>query len=197
MVFKMFIPYQANDSQSCDMEEYYKGEGDYIEALRKEEEENGSLVFNAMASNTLSSNNIFGMSRGHEAVPEIKIDYTKSECTLYSPDGAIPETVDSMIDKFVSQNEFLVTVQFNISTMEGEFEEELSSWERETSNILSYAKEMGEKWIDKNIPRRDLRLSFINKSGNEVTFQLEGSEIEEKLSKRRYIFYVRKMQLVK
>ena len=102
-----------------------------------------------------------------------------------------------MIDKFVSQNEFLVTVQFNISTMEGEFEEELSSWERETSNILSYAKEMGEKWIDTNIPRRDLRLSFINKSGNEVTFQLEGSEIEEKLSKRRYIFYVRKMQLVK
>ena len=56
---------------------------------------------------------------------------------------------------------------------------------------------MGEKWIDTNIPRRDLRLSFINKSGNEVTFQLEGSEIEEKLSKRRYIFYVRKMQLVK
>lgn len=129
------------------MEGYYKGEGDYIEALRKEEEENGSLVFNAMASNTLSSNNIFGMSRGHEAVPEIKIDYTKSECTLYSPDGAIPETVDSMIDKFVSQNEFLVTVQFNISTMEGEFEEELSSWERETSNILSYAKEMGENGL--------------------------------------------------
>lgn len=197
MVFNMFIPYQLLGSQSCDMDGYYKSEDDYISALRKEEEENGSVIFNVMASDGLHSNNIFADNRGNAYDSKIKVDYAKAECVLYSPDGAVPESVDSMIEKFVSQREFLITVQFNMNKMEGEFEEELSSWERETSNILSYSSKMGNEWVDKNIPKRSLRVSFMNKSNKEVVFQMDGSEIEEKLSKTRYIFYINKMQLVR
>ena len=107
------------------------------------------------------------------------------------------ETVDSMIDKFVSQREFLVTAQFNMSSMDGEFEVELRQWNIETGNILKYAGKMGEEWVNKNIPRRDLRLSFLNKSNKEVKFVLENSEIEEKLSKNRYLLYVNKMRILK
>ena len=56
---------------------------------------------------------------------------------------------------------------------------------------------MGNEWVDKNIPRRDLRLSFLNKSGKLVKFVLEGSEIEEKITNNRYLLYVKKMSILK
>ena len=109
----------------------------------------------------------------------------------------MPESVDSMIDKFAEQKEFLVTINFNMASMDGEFEEELREWNTETYNILKYSQKMGNEWVDKNIPRRDLRLSFLNKSGKLGKFVLEGSEIEEKITNNRYLLYVKKMSILK
>lgn len=197
MVFRLFIPYQGSVSESKELDGYYASEEDYVAALQKEESENGSVIFNAMASGDLSMSPYYGHGGSIKYNVEDIIEYASSECTLYSPNGSSMETVDSMIDKFVSQREFLVTAQFNMSSMDGEFEEELRQWNIETGNILKYAGKMGEEWVNKNIPRRDLRLSFLNKSNKEVKFVLENSEIEEKLSKNRYLLYVNKMQILK
>ena len=201
MLFTLFIPYQSsNFDDNKQMENYYKSEDDYINALRAEEAANGSVIFNAMASNSLDSSTYYG---GFEEKRDIShnitenIAYAKADCTLYSPNGAMAESVDSMIDKFATQKEFLVTVNFNMASMDGEFEEELREWNTETYNILKYSKKMGDEWVDKNIPRRDLRLSFLNKSGKLVKFVLEGSEIEEKITNNRYLLYVRKMSILK
>ncbi len=197
MVFRLFIPYQGSVSESKELDGYYASEEDYVAALQQEESENGSVIFNAMASGDLSMSQYYGHGGNEKHNVEDIIEYASSECTLYSPNGSSMETVDSMIDKFVSQREFLVTAQFNMSSMDGEFEEELRQWNIETGNILKYAGKMGEEWVNKNIPRRDLRLSFLNKSNKEVKFVLENSEIEEKLSKNRYLLYVNKMQILK
>ena len=197
MVFRLFIPYQGSVSESKELDGYYASEEDYVAALQQEESENGSVIFNAMVSGDLSMSPHYGHGGSIKHNVEEIIEYASSDCTLYSPNGSSMETVDSMIDKFVSQREFLVTVQFNMSSMDGEFEEELRQWNIETGNILKYAGKMGEEWINKNIPRRDLRLSFLNKSNKEVKFVLKNSEIEEKLSKNRYLLYVNKMQILK
>ena len=201
MLFTLFIPYQpSNFVDNKQMEGYYKSEDDYINALRAEEAANGSVIFNAMASGTFDSSTYyvgFGEKRNitHNIVENIA--YAKADCTLYSPNGAMPESVDSMIDKFAEQKEFLVTINFNMASMDGEFEEELREWNTETYNILKYSQKMGNEWVDKNIPRRDLRLSFLNKSGKLVKFVLEGSEIEEKITNNRYLLYVKKMSILK
>ena len=197
MVFRLFIPYQGSVSESKELDGYYASEEDYVSALQQEESENGSVIFNAMASGDLSMSPYYGHGGNEKHNVEDIIEYASSECTLYSPNGSSMETVASMIDKFVSQREFLVTAQFNMSSMDGEFEEELRQWNIETGNILKYSGKMGEEWVNKNIPRRDLRLSFLNKSNKEVKFVLENSEIEEKLSKNRYLLYVNKMQILK
>ena len=201
MLFTLFIPYQSsNFVDNNQMEGYYKSEDDYINALRAEEETNGSVIFNAMASGAFDSSTYYGgfgekKDITHNIVENIA--YAKADCTLYSPNGAMPESVDSMIDKFAEQKEFLVTINFNMASMDGEFEEELREWNTETYNILKYSQKMGNEWVDKNIPRRDLRLSFLNKSGKLVKFVLEGSEIEEKITNNRYLLYVKKMSILK
>ena len=201
MLFTLFIPYQSsNFDDNKQMENYYKSEDDYINALRAEEAANGSMIFNAMASNGLNSSTYyggFGEKRNISDNITENITYAKADCTLYSPNGAMAESVDSMIDKFAAQKEFLVTVNFNMASMDGEFEEELREWNTETYNILKYSKKMGDEWVDRNIPRRDLRISFLNKSGKLVKFVLEGSEIEEKITNNRYLLYVRKMSILK
>ena len=85
----------------------------------------------------------------------------------------------------------------NMASMDAEFDEELRLWGKETANILKHMKEMGGEWVDKNVPKRNMRLSFLNKSGKEVRFELEGSEIEERIARNRYIFYVKRMSLLK
>ena len=180
MLFRLFIPYQGSVSESKELDGYYASEEDYVAALQQEESENGSVIFNAMASGDLSMSPYYGHGGSIKHNVEDIIEYASSECTLYSPNGSSMETVDSMIDKFVSQREFLVTAQLNMSSMDGEFEEELRQWNIETGNILKYAGKIGDEWVNKNIPMREMRLSFLNKSNKEVQFIIANSIIEEK-----------------
>ena len=152
MLFTLFIPYQSsNFVDNNQMEGYYKSEDDYINALRAEEEADGSVIFNAMASGAFDSSTYYGgfgekKDITHNIVENIA--YAKADCTLYSPNGAMPESVDSMIDKFAEQKEFLVTINFNMASMDGEFEEELREWNTETYNILK----------NKDVPKEDLAM---------------------------------------
>jgi hypothetical protein len=102
-----------------------------------------------------------------------------------------------MIDKFASQQDFLITVNLIESTMDSEFYEEMKLWYSDTMKILSVGKTKGSDFIEQYIPRRTMRLSFLNKSNKEVRFTLENAEIEEGIAKNRYLIYVKKMQILK
>jgi hypothetical protein len=212
MIFDIFIPY--NQGASVDIKDnlngYYETEQDYADALVTEDNSNGAIVYNTIY-NTMTRGgignyiNYNSIGRKYREIKD-KIVYAKSVCKLYSPNGFSQEDVDSMIDKFVSQDEFLVTVDFDMSEMDGEFEEELREWSKETYNILllgrkitkdTGSKNEGDIFIEKNIPRRELRLSFLNKSGKRVNFALRACEVEQKLSKSRYILYVKRMEILK
>jgi hypothetical protein len=209
MTFELFIPYIKGASLDIkdNMNGYYKNEHDYADALVTEDSSNGAIVYDAMRDET-SSNTYYTLnSWGNEYIKkEDKISFAKAECILLTSDASDYETVDSIIDRFVSQREFLITAHFNMPEMEGEFEEELREWAKETLNILLAGREIikkggsrneSDEFVEENIPRRQLRLSFLNKSGKRVSFVLNGCEIEQKIAKNRYLFYVKNMQMLK
>ena len=108
MKFDLFIPYQNTIGDSKSMDGYYSSEEDYVNALRKEEASNGALIFNTMANGGIDGSSYYGAfnnnAKNYSETTEI-ITYSKSSCVLMSANGGSPETVDTMIDKFASQNE--------------------------------------------------------------------------------------------
>lgn len=214
MLFELFMPYVKGASIDIkdNLNGYYKTDQEYADALITEDVSNGSMVYN-MAHSIISGDGVGGNTyyafkpqRNEQIKVDERIAYAKAECKLFSPNGFEPEDVDSIIDKFVNQNEFLITTHFNMNEMEPEFEEELRQWAKETLNILLAGKEIVKKgvskhdselFVEKNIPRMDLRLSFLNKSGKRVNFILKDCEVEQKIAKNRYLLYVKRMEMLK
>lgn len=210
MTFELSIPYIKGPSLDLNdnMNDYYKTSEDYVNALVNEENSTGYMVYNNMAGRKNNVNTYYAMPNEnyYKIEKDESVDYANAKCILMTPDGMYDEDVDSIIDKFASQKEFLVMAHFNLSDMDGEFEEEISGWAKETINILKYSnelfqkngsREIADKFIDVNIPRRDMKLSFLNKSGKRVDFILSRCEIERKIAKNRYLFYVKKMNILK
>lgn len=208
MVFEVFMPYfqGASVDMKDNMNGYYKTDKDYADALITEDEAN---VFNSstMAGMTRRNSRTYYGGFGNKVwnVDE-KVVFAKAECNLHSPNGFTPETVDSMIDKFAAQSEFLVTLSFNFANTDEIFIEEIRQWAKETQNIYLASREIRQKggskqdadlFIEMNIPKRDLRLSFLNKSNQRVNFILRECEIEEPIAKNRFLLYVKNMEIMK
>lgn len=210
MLFELFMPYIKGASIDIkdNLNGYYKTDQEYADALITEDTSNGTMVYDTMTRGGFNRNNYYGFNSWGRELRDIddKIAYAKAECKLMTPDGYEDEDVDSIIDKFVSQREFLITAHFDMKEMEGEFEEELREWAKETINILiagkgivknGGSKQESELFVEKNIPRRELRLSFLNKSGKRVNFVLKDCEVEQKIAKNRYLLYVKRMEILK
>ena len=209
MKFDLFMPYiqGASIDMKDNMNGYYKTDQDYADALITEDSSNGRLVYDTITRGGGFDSGTYygGFGRENRKIDE-KIAYAKAECCILTPDGQYYEDVDSMIDKFVSQREFLMTVHFDMKDMDAEFEEEIREWAKETLNIFLAGKEImknggsrsdSDIFIEKNIPRRELRLSFLNKSEKRVNFVLRACEIERKIAKNRYLIYVKKMDILR
>jgi len=208
MKFDLFMPYVQGPSLDIkdNMNGYYKTDQEYADALITEDSSNGMAVYNTLSRNGFDANTFYGGFGRENRKIEDRIAYAKAECIIMTPDGAYDEDVDSMIDKFVSQREFLMMVHFDMREMDAEFEEEIREWAKETLNIYLAGRDVikrggsaadRDKFIERNIPRRELRLSFLNKSGNRVNFVLRACEVEKKIAKNRYLLYVKKMDILK
>jgi hypothetical protein len=208
MKFDLFIPYiqGASYDMKDNMNGYYKTDKDYADALITEDSSNGMAVYNTLSRSGFNANTFYGGFGRQNREIEERIAYAKAECIIMTPDGKYDEDVDSMIDKFVSQREFLMMVHFDLKDMEAEFEEEIREWAKETLNIYLAGRDMlkngaspsdRDVFIEKNSPRREMRRSFLNKSGNRVNFVLRSCEVEKKIAKNRYLLYVKKMEILK
>ena len=211
MLFELFMPYPKGASIDIkdNLNGYYKTVQDYADALVTEDTSNGLVVHNVMHGRGIDHNTYYALNDAWKDSPhniDNRVEWSKSECKLYTPDELRLEDVDSMIDKFATQKEFLVAAQFDMSNTELVFEEELRQWYKETQNIHIAGREIlknggskadRELFIEQNIPRRELRLSFLNKSQKRVNFVLKECEIEEKLTKTRYLLYVKRMEILR
>lgn len=211
MKFELFLPYLAVDVGIDDreLENYYKTEKEYVGALHDDDEMYGATIYNTMTHGGMSGGAYYGAFSSDNLKSKYmkesdRLVYAKSSCVLYDDTDSRMETVDSIIDKFVSRRPFLIVAELSPSTMDSEFEEEIREWSRATLNILKYSrdlqkkngKQFAEDFLENNIPKKDMRISFINKSAKEVRFVLHKCEIEKKISRNRYMFFVSSMSII-
>jgi hypothetical protein len=211
----LFLPYEIIESQKKNIENAYATEQDYINALKSEYDSNTDIIMNNFSQdndgNTSFRTRDFSENdktyHFNEKTPqnENKMAYAQSEVIIYNAAAAEEETIDSIVDKFAAQNEFAITFRMDDMQTDAEFEEELRIWWEETDKINKYGKELAshegqqtaDDWIDKYIPRRDLKMSFTNKAKRNVTFLMQKCEIMKKYDRNTYCMYVNQMFLEK
>lgn len=210
MKVDFFLPHEYNADESS-VQNIYKTEQDYINALNKELEYGNSIMNDSMVRIGDKSTYRFLGNKGNgdffNYSASMKYKYVKSSAVIFNPMGTESETIDSMIDKFVKRSEFILLVKFDENGFDDDdFEEELNIWYKETCNIKKYIEEESgpnatmaekDKMLDDTIPRRDMKMEFMNKSHQRLSWVLEKCEIEQKLNNTAYRIYVNKMVLEK
>ena len=198
MYFELYMPYDASiDCEKSGIDGYYKNAEEYVEALDESYRYDKRYIINAVNTGRYDVTD-FRNERQFDISENI--EFSGLNVRLIRADNYMSESVDSMIDKFATQKPFLVEFEMLSSSKDGKFEEELSQWWKDTRAVLIEGKKFGSKcdeWLDRYIPKRDMKLSFLNKSNVRVTFTLEGVELEEKINNKDYVLYVSKMSYQK
>ena len=129
------------------------------------------------------------------AQSEEKVAYSKCEGVLWDIGGS-KDTVDGFIDKFAKQEQFLEIVEFNLDTVEEEFETEVSLWVKEHNNINQYADKLGEDWVLAKEPKRNIKVQFKNNASQDVYAVLEDCKIMDIIEDNSFILYVERITLI-
>ena len=214
MLFTIQIPYSY--VEEADAENFYKDEKDYVDTLTTEDKTYKSLIHEGRGNAYGSVSYIRENSRFTEEQKKHKavLSYADGKCVIYDSKDSRMEDVDSMIDKLVAGKPFVIYICINKGGTDIEFIEEMNQWYKEARNISFGADAVAKKYVEKtgdrngaknvaeeffsdNVPKRDMRISFINKSGKEVTLDAFDCEVERKVSQNRYAIYVNQMAFKK
>lgn len=121
--------------------------------------------------------------------------FSKCEGTLLDVDGE-DETVDTFIEKFARQEQFLEIIEFNLDTVEEEFETEVSLWVKEHNNINQYADKLGEEWVLAKEPKRNIKVQFKNNANQDVYAVLEDCKIMDIVDDNMFAIFVERITLI-
>ena len=87
-------------------------------------------------------------------------------------------------------------VEFNLDTVEEEFESEMNVWGREHNKINSYRGKAGEAWVASKEPKRNLKMAFKNNAGETIYALLENCKIMDNSERDNWILYVERISLI-
>ena len=215
MYFELHMPYEASaEFDSEDRKGYYKTEKDYVDALDGEYISTNQDVYyyaSRMDNNQERQNaylqSVVGYNSGlgkrmdlagvfrRSAAPEV-VGYSKINVRLEDPDNNMPENVDSIVTRFAERRPYLIEFVMLSNSSDGRFEEEMKQWWIDSKAILEEGKKRGGAWIDQYIPKKTMKLSFLNKSNKRITFSLDDVEIEERVADRDYVLFVKSMSYI-
>ena len=203
MEVELYLPYyDYNDSAFDVSDDYYKNEGDYAKMIEQEYNKNKDIVYNSMLDAKNGSTSLVQGSDGQmykfgqkTSQNEEKVAYSKCEGVLSSIDGS-DETIDGFIEKFASQKQFLEIVNFDLDTIEEEFETEITLWVREHNSINKYGEKLGDDWVLAKEPKRNLKVHFKNKSNEDIYAVLEDCKIMDIIDNSSFILFVERITLV-
>lgn len=195
MYFQLQMPYDASIDINHieDLKGYYRDEDEYVDTLVEDYNRyDKGILCNAIYTGDYSVTD-YRNERKINAIE--KLAYSTVNVRLEAPNTNFPETVDSIVERFATQQPFLIEFVKLSQSVDGQFEEEMKQWWKDTRAVLEVGKKLGGAWIDKNIPKKDMKVTFLNKSNQRVTFILEGTEIETRNSSTDYVLFVNKMTL--
>lgn len=202
MKVTLYLPYYDYNDGAFDVNNEYYDENEYINAMSNEYNKNKDIVFNSMLGvKNGSQGGLIGADGktykfGSKASQnEDKVSYSSCEGVIYDEDGK-EDDIDKIIEHFAKTESFVELVEFDMDTPEEEFETELSLWKKEHENINQYKSIQGEEWAWVNEPKRNVKMSFINKANETIYAVLENCKIMDIVDRNMYILFVEKISLI-
>ena len=202
MEVTLYLPYYDYNDDAFNASEEYYGDGEYANAVADEYNKNKDVVFNSMLDYKEGRGGVFSGVDGQtykfgqkSSQKEDKVAYSSCKATLYNEDGD-DETVDGLITMFAKQKSFIEMVEFDLDTVEEEFESEMNVWDREHTKINSYRRKAGDQWVASKEPKRNLKMHFKNKAGEDIYALLENCKIMDDSERDNWILYVDRISLI-
>lgn len=202
MEVTLYLPYYDYNDGAFDVNNDYYDEDEYINAVSSEYNKNKDIIYNSVRD---AKNGVGSLLQGGDgqtykfgqktSQSEDKVAYSKCNGTLYDIDGS-KDTVDGFIKKFAAQKQFLEIVEFDLDTVEEEFETEISLWVKEHNNINSYADKLGEDWVLAKEPKRNIKLHFKNNANEDIFAVLENCKIMDIIEDNSFILFVERITLI-
>lgn len=202
MEVTLYLPYYDYNDGAFDVNNDYYDEDEYINAVSSEYNKNKDIIYNSVRD---AKNGVGSLLQGGDgqtykfgqktSQSEDKVAYSKCNGTLYDIGGS-KDTVDGFIEKFAAQKQFLEIVEFDLDTVEEEFETEISLWVKEHNNINSYADKLGEDWVLAKEPKRNIKLHFKNNANEDIFAVLEDCKIMDIIEDNSFILFVERITLI-
>ena len=202
MEVTLYLPYYDYNDGAFDVNNDYYDEDEYINAVSSEYNKNKDIIYNSVRD---AKNGVGSLLQGGDgqtykfgqktSQSEDKVAYSKCNGTLYDIGGS-KDTVDGFIEKFAAQKQFLEIVEFDLDTVEEEFETEISLWVKEHNNINSYVDKLGEDWVLAKEPKRNIKLHFKNNANQDVFAVLEDCKIMDIIEDNSFILFVERITLI-
>lgn len=204
MEAKLFIQYYAyDDDDKFDASSDYYKDGEYAKLMNSEYEKSKDAVFESMSSGGKVTKPSAGSYWEQYGISEPSqnddknIRYSSTNCILYNENGD-EESVDGIIDHYVDQKPFIEMVEIDCDSSEDEFISEFSMWLKEHKKISEFMEKnrVGDDVVWKYEPKRDLKLSFINKANEEVYATLSDCRVMDIIDDKTLIVFIGKLTLV-
>lgn len=184
MKIKLYLPYNTYDDGDFDSK-YEMSNDEYFSKMEEENMRNKNIAFdyvNGKRYNTQVTDASWNAGRRYN---EGKVRFISAECILHNDEDG-DKTVDDFVADCVSQEVGISIAHFLMDAMDEEFEEELNLWNEEHNKINEYINNMGEDWVFRNEPTKNLRVEYINNSGETKFAEIVNCRILEKMNKATY-----------
>jgi len=202
MEVTLYLPYYDYNDDAFSASEDYYSDGEYANAIADDYNRNKDIVYNSMVDFKEGRGGVFSGADGQTykfgqktSQDEEKVAYSSCNATLYNEEGD-DDTVDGLITKFAKQESFIEMVEFDLDSVEEEFESEMNMWSREHTKINSYLGKVGEAWVASKEPKRNLKMHLKNNAGEDVYALLENCKIMDNSERDNWILYVERISLI-
>jgi hypothetical protein len=202
MEVTLYLPYYDYNDDAFSASEDYYSDGEYANAIADDYNRNKDIVYNSMVDFKEGRGGVFSGADGQTykfgqktSQNEEKVAYSSCNATLYDEEGD-DDTVDGLITKFAKQESFIEMVEFDLDSVEEEFESEMNMWSREHTKINSYLGKVGEAWVASKEPKRNVKMHLKNNAGEDVYALLENCKIMDNSERDNWILYVERISLI-
>ena len=202
MEVTFYLPYYDYNDGAFDVSNDYYGENEYSKMVAEEYEKNKDIVYNSMMDSINGSGALLQSSDGQvykfgqkTSQNEEKVAYSSCNGIVYDENGN-DDTVDSLITHFVDQKPFIEMLEFDDNTSEEEFIAEVSLWVKEHNAINKYKDYKGEEWAWVKEPKRNVKMHFVNKAGEDIYAILENCKIMDIVDDNSMIVFIEKLRLI-
>lgn len=202
MEVTLYLPYYDYNDDAFSVSNEYYGDGEYVNAMTDDYNRSKDVVYNSVLDMQNGHRGVFSGADGQTyklgqktSQSDDKVSYSSCKATLYDEDGE-DDTVDGIITKFAQQKSFIEMVEFNLDTVEEEFDSEMNVWSREHNKINAYLGKAGEAWVASKEPKRNIKMFFKNKAGDNVYALLENCKIMDNSERDNWILYIERISLI-